>query len=259
MDKESWRRGGDSRPDPREVTSIDEVAKGLASGTLSRRQALRWLGGALAGAAFASVPGAAFAAPEGNAACDEFCHENFSGRQAGECTSAGAHGTGPCYTCTPGIGPGPNFTIPQCGPNEVFNPQTCACVCAEGFETCQGACVPVCPTGTLRNPETCLCERPCETFVCGDPLCVGDPTSPVNERCACFEVTETPGEGTCLGDFLCLEAVACPNGTSDCPTGFTCVTNTCCGEGVQLCAPECGGEGTLRVSSEGGGPSASGA
>jgi hypothetical protein len=260
MDKESWRSGGDPRPDPRGETSFNELAKGLANGTISRRQALRWMGGALAGAAFASVPGVAFAAPEGNSACDAFCHANFSGRAAGECTSAGAHGTGPCYTCTPGIGPGPNFTPPQCGTNEVFNPQTCACACAEGFETCQGACVPVCPPDTLRNPETCLCERPCETFVCGEPLCVGDVTLPVNERCACFEVTETPGQGTCLGDFFCLDAVACPNGTSDCPTGFTCVTNTCCGEGVQLCAPECSvGGTTVRVSSEGGGPTASGA
>jgi hypothetical protein len=35
---------------------FDAVAKGLASGTVSRGQALRWMGGALVGAALASVP-----------------------------------------------------------------------------------------------------------------------------------------------------------------------------------------------------------
>ena len=39
--------------------SFDELAKGLATGTLSRGKALRWMGGALLGAALASVPGVA--------------------------------------------------------------------------------------------------------------------------------------------------------------------------------------------------------
>jgi hypothetical protein len=234
MDKESWRRGGDPRPDPRGETSLDELAKGLANGTISRRQALRWMGGALAGAALASVPGVAFAAEGGNSACDEFCHANFSGRAAGQCTSAGAHGTGPCYTCTPGIGPGPNFTIPPCSPNEVFNPQTCACACAEGFETCQGACVPVCPTGTQRNPETCLCEggpnpecagATCQTFV---------ECSSGNPDCVC--VTTEPGTGgLCVpGTTQCLSLTACgPN--FECPEGQLCAVNTCCIDPV--CVP----------------------
>ena len=42
--------------------SLDELAKGLASGTLSRGKALRWMGGALLGAALASFPGVAWAA-----------------------------------------------------------------------------------------------------------------------------------------------------------------------------------------------------
>ena len=41
--------------------SLDELAKGLASGTLSRGKAIRWMGGALLGAALASVPGVAWA------------------------------------------------------------------------------------------------------------------------------------------------------------------------------------------------------
>src|ERR671921_1051794 len=42
-------------------SSLDELAKGLANGTLSRGKALRWMGGALLGAALASVPGVAWA------------------------------------------------------------------------------------------------------------------------------------------------------------------------------------------------------
>jgi hypothetical protein len=41
--------------------SFDELAKGLASGTLSRGKAIRWMGSALLGAALASVPGVAWA------------------------------------------------------------------------------------------------------------------------------------------------------------------------------------------------------
>jgi hypothetical protein len=206
--------------------SFDELAKGLANGTISRRQALRWMGGALAGAAFASVPGVAFAAAGGDSACAEFCHANFSGREAGKCTSAGAHGTGACYDCTPGIGPGPKFVPPDCPPGQEYNPTTCAC---EG-----GACEP----GSCGG---------------GFVPCAGEGLPPL-QRCLCFEVTETPGQGRCLNNFVCKEAVPCPNGTTDCPTGFTCVTNTCCGE--QVCAPECGV--TSLVTGQGGGLTAAG-
>jgi len=191
MDKESWRRGGDSRPDPRGETSFDEVAKGLANGTISRRQALRWMGGALAGAAFASVPGVAFAAPEGNLACDEFCHANFSEREAGQCTRAGSHGTGPCYECTPGIGPGPHFT-PECGPNEEFNPETCECEvigCSGG--SCEG----------------------------GFPNCNNDP------GCFCLQTAE--GGSFCFLEGSAFCGQTCQS-SLDCGPGSVCVVNTCC-------------------------------
>src|SRR5918994_651854 len=41
--------------------SFDELAKGLANGTVSRRQVLRLLGGALFGGVLASIPGVAWA------------------------------------------------------------------------------------------------------------------------------------------------------------------------------------------------------
>jgi hypothetical protein len=54
-------------PEARE-SSFDELAKGLASGTLSRRKALRLMGAALVGGVLASIPGIAEAAPKGKPA-----------------------------------------------------------------------------------------------------------------------------------------------------------------------------------------------
>jgi V8-like Glu-specific endopeptidase len=89
----------------------------------------------------------------------------------------------------------------------------------------------VCPAfGACCAPWTCS-----EGFVCGSgrfPVCNGS-----FGPCFCFTTAE--GELTCLdGSQACGQA--CPNGTSDCPTGYACVVNTCCGGPV--CALDgCGG------------------
>ena len=49
--------------DDRRESSFDELAKGLASGDVSRGRALRLMGAALVGGTLASVPGMAWAAP----------------------------------------------------------------------------------------------------------------------------------------------------------------------------------------------------
>ena len=48
--------------------SLDDLAKGLASGTISRRKALRLMGGVLAGTVVASVPGIALTSRTAEAA-----------------------------------------------------------------------------------------------------------------------------------------------------------------------------------------------
>jgi hypothetical protein len=53
--------------------SFDELASGLASGTLSRGKALRLMGAALVGGVLASIPGMAGAAPK-CPDCPEPCH-----------------------------------------------------------------------------------------------------------------------------------------------------------------------------------------
>src|SRR5215216_1146915 len=52
---------------------FDDLAQGLAAGTVSRRKALRLMGAALVGSTLASVPGVAWAAKGGNSACAKYC------------------------------------------------------------------------------------------------------------------------------------------------------------------------------------------
>src|SRR5437868_789074 len=81
---------------------FDELAKALAQG-VSRREALRRFGGGLVGVLVASLGlDRGWAKPNGgggNSDCAKFCHEVFSGQEAGQCTSDAAHGQGACVAC----------------------------------------------------------------------------------------------------------------------------------------------------------------
>ena len=52
---------------------FDELASGLASGSISRRKALRLMGAALVGGTLASIPGIAGAAPKQKCTSDTDC------------------------------------------------------------------------------------------------------------------------------------------------------------------------------------------
>jgi hypothetical protein len=67
--------------------SLDDVARGLASGTISRGKALGWIGGSLLGAALASVPGMAWAYRQPSTkACQLYCANQFpSGPERAQC------------------------------------------------------------------------------------------------------------------------------------------------------------------------------
>jgi hypothetical protein len=98
-----------------------------------------------------------------------------------------------------------------------------------------------CPRGQICVDNKCEDpgNQPCAAFVCGDDLCALRPAPPgFPPNCACFELTKKPGEGLCLGDFFCAGAIPCAE-DENCPAGWSCVTNTCCGSGVQRCAPPC--------------------
>jgi hypothetical protein len=63
---------------------LDDVAKALASGTVSRRQALKLIGASLVGAGLALIPGVAAAAPP----------EHAPPSRPGSTPNAGGYGTG---------------------------------------------------------------------------------------------------------------------------------------------------------------------
>jgi len=127
--------------EPRE-RSFDELAIGMASGTLSRRKALRLMGAALVGGVLASLPGAARAVPEdtphGNnafvGACAQYCREKFSGDPDAltECINQGRQFEGPCTECG-----GPLNPAPSCPEGSVLDPELCFCVCPPGTFRCR--------------------------------------------------------------------------------------------------------------------------
>jgi hypothetical protein len=73
------------------------------------------------------------------------------------------------------------------------------------------------------------CEAPC-TWTCGGVLqvCGGN---------GCYCSADTDGNCFCWTDGLCSNFSDCTQ-SSDCPTGYACIPNTCCG--VSKCIPGCG-------------------
>ena len=127
--------------------SFDELARGLASGKLSRGKALRLMGAALVGGTLASVPGIALAAPKprpdgrkckANSQCQS---GNCSG---GTCAAACVSDGDPCNS------PG----------------QCCSAYCSEGG-TC-GAPPPA------VNSIGCLCADVQEPSTCSPVSCFDD-------------------------------------------------------------------------------------
>jgi hypothetical protein len=167
----SHQQGGSSAVE----LSFDELARELAGG-VSRRKALKLLGGALVGAVLASVPGVAWAAKGGNSACAKFCRENFPpGRERGECIRAGERGEGPCFedgtecvsdelTCfTPESSSGCHCVANEC----TF---TVTCVCCPPGGPCP--CLEVDETDPCTGPQAVSCdvENENETF-CSSAAC----------------------------------------------------------------------------------------
>jgi len=196
----SSRSGGSSI-----ATSFDELAKELATGTLSRGKALRLVGGALIGAALASVPGVALAdddcrrlgrecrrdsqccsrncirrgddkvcgCPSGQSRCGDRCvNLKTNERHCGSCSERCATN----QTCCNGNCVNLQRNENNCG--------RCGNRCPEESECVRGECQGSCP------PERTLTEGECRcAFVCGDPF-PSPATCQDNPNCLCSETTE---------------------------------------------------------------------
>ena len=124
----------------------------------------------------------------------------------------------------------------QCGQGQVCCQEHCTsnqCPANKEFsyDTCQCACTAQCPPDQLQDPETCACQDLCANKTCGEcETC--DPTSgdcvPVDNGTTCSEGTCCDGACTTDGGSCCDEnAKRCYDQTGAvgpcCPTGQGCV------------------------------------
>ncbi len=216
-----------TRPDATDASSFDDLAKGLATGTLSRGKALRMVGAALVGVTLASIPGAAWAA----------CKQPFSKCTANtQCCSRrcirNPKGSGKICGCPTGktLCPAGNQCVTCTNTGEVVNQTTCKCECPSGQVVCNNACVSnVCDptTGEVFNQATCKCECLSGKELCGGK-CLACPT--LSNPCQVSVCV--PATGTC-------ETQNRPDGTTCstnlCQLNQTCINGTCQGGTAKDC------------------------
>jgi hypothetical protein len=170
--------------------TLDELAKGLASHTITRRQVFKWLGGALVGGVLVSIPGVGWAQQitslstkgggGGKSACTHFCQSVFGENTPGEeqCVSDAAHGQGRCF---------------ECGPSSTTGQVLCGQACCAVGQTCNGS-------GQCESASTCLPgEVPCQrglTVICCAP------------EATCCEAG-SPQAHCCPPDYQCAPLMQC--------------------------------------------------
>jgi hypothetical protein len=225
--------------------SLDELAKGLASGTLSRGKAIRWMGGALLGAALASLPGVAWAddcrrlgrecrrdsqccskncirrgddkvcaCPEGQSRCNDRC-VNLKTNE-GHCGSCSER-CGSNQTCCNGNCVNLERNENHCG--ECFNRCDDGEECVDGACQGQGTCP---PGGTPLTEGECNCAFNC---LSGEAIFFADFICENNSVCACSETIE--GTGFCASYEGSCPSETCSS-SSECPEGWMCVVKGCC-------------------------------
>ena len=177
--------------------TFDELASGLASGSISRGRALRLMGAALVGGTLASLGIREAAADEECKPLNKKCRKNHQC-----CSEVCTDGT--CAACPPGTKLCSNG---QCAPVA----SCCDNADCSGCATCQsGTCV--CPQDTVHKVlANGTCARSCDIF---------GPCNP------CFVTDE--------GTFCAVEEIVggCENSNLQCPpgslcNGFACLTVAC--------------------------------
>jgi hypothetical protein len=204
--------------------SLDELAKGLASGTLSRGKALRWMGGALLGAALASFPGVALA----NDDCRRLGREC---RRDSQCCSGNCVRRGDDKVC--GCPEGKRRCGDRCV-NLQRNERHCGRCgnrCAEGEQCVGGMCTPTC----AQNGATCTEGTQCCSGICDSSGFCFPPTGQNRVSCGCLDASGGNSLEIPLGCF------------SECPqfeSFFLPVcTPVCANNGLEFasgnCTPDC--------------------
>ena len=230
---------------------FDDMAKALASG-LTRRRALRRVGGGLAGALLGSLGlGRAWGQAPTPKNCADYC-KNFLGIRPG---GGDAYGkcVSNCATCLDGGGT-------ACGAD--------AC-CAAGQGCCNGSCTDLTTTSNCGECGRVCPADDCRAATCTNGICG---TTPTNEGGSCYNGVGTCHNGVCgggggvCGEFCdvffsnpcgdngchCLTTVegidvcfnlticgqACTS-SADCPVGEACINTSCFCGGPGSCQSLC--------------------
>jgi hypothetical protein len=208
---------------------FDDLTRKLAGG-LSRRSALK---GLVAGAAVAigwrRSTAAVTQAQCGNTVCiadPTVCPEGCG------CCAFG-NGNSRCMPPDLCIRLGGEVTCPE---GQVFDPEAGGCVdvCAVAGSQCDTGMV--CSGGSCQGNGVCT-TGDFSNNGCGGPGC-GAPQN------ACL--TDTEGAFICAGSVNCGSITFCPNGSSDCPSGFACLPGGG-GCGGNTCQPICTGPAGATV------------
>jgi hypothetical protein len=176
-----------------EVHSFDELARGLSTGAISRRKALRLIGVALAGSALAAIPGVAEAGVKGPPPGKGNCPPGFIKCRGGTCVN-------------------PNTNPSNCG--------GCNIQCSPGETCCSGQCADL-----QTDENNCrACGQPCPPGA----TCFGDfgCTCPDGRTACGFTGTEV----CCPEGTFCANntpATCCPIGTTGCGASC-CASGECC-------------------------------
>jgi hypothetical protein len=170
--------------DDRRESTFDELAKGLASGEVSRGKALRLMGAALVGGTLASVPGIAWAAPRPRP--DGKKCKRDSQCASGNCAGGVCQAQGGCPSgtteCDRTLGEGPpgRQCIPDCPQGQVLNTKRCQCVvptngtnvgCICGDFSERVACFPSSTCPEIRDD---FCRDVCRDAGLVNTYCVPD-------------------------------------------------------------------------------------
>jgi hypothetical protein len=190
-------------PEARE-RSFDELVRGLASGSLSRRKALRLMGAALVGGTLASF------GTGGVALADDECKRTGKKCRKDKQCCSGNCSSGTCAACPSGqVLCNGSCVSTSCSEGQIFDPSSCACVaqcrpnnsnCTSGNQCCSGFCTHNTGVCISVNIVQCFCQRAsyadCQLIDCSD-------ATALNQHCT----------GVCASFGDEFESVGCvPNG-----------------------------------------------
>jgi len=176
--------------------SFDELARGLASGDVSRRRALRLMGAALVGGTLASL------GIGGEAGADPCKRTGKACKKNSQCCSRNCV-NGTCAACPADTTLCGGNCVTNCPTGQTLNPSTCQCQCTSGTTLCDGNCV----------STTCGPNQKFDTSSCTCVACVADGGTCTGNSDCCSDICDFSGFCLPRGGSTRIECL-CENGNT---------------------------------------------